>query len=222
MADFTAIGNSAAFYLAPGRNLLLTISGTFVAVMELQRRISANAWETVCPITVTKSLVLPPGTYRLACTGFTSGTATYVQTTTAQVLWELRDGNGVLRARIDGDGNVTGFGGVTGTILRGTGEDGLTAHAGGTKAAALALSALVQDHRISVCATDDDSVLLPPAVVGERHFVMNSGASKLRVFGAGTDTINDVVTATGVQQNSGVGALYVCIAAGAWYRALGS
>ena len=95
-------------------------------------------------------------------------------------------------------------------------EDTLTAHAGGTKAAALALSATKNFHRVSVCATEGDSVLLPAATVGQSHFVRNDGAAPMKVYGAGTDTINDIATATGVQQSENSGALYECLTAGEW------
>lgn len=52
---------------------------------------------------------------------------------------------------------------------------------------------------------------------------MNSAAANsMQVFGSGTDTINDVVTATGVAQAAGKGAWYVDVAAGKWYRSLGA
>ena len=97
----------------------------------------------------------------------------------------------------------------------------VTAAAGGTKAAALALTA--GNVNISVCATAADSVLLPLAQAGLVMNISNSGAASAQVFGAGTDTINDVATGTGVAQANGKSAVYFCTAsapAGKWYRVL--
>lgn len=96
-------------------------------------------------------------------------------------------------------------------------EDTLTAHAGGTQAAALALSATKNYHRISVCATAGDSVLLPPATVGQSHFVRNDGAASCQVYGTSPDTIDGVATATGVAVPAGVGRWFVCTTAAKWY-----
>lgn len=114
-------------------------------------------------------------------------------------------------------GATSGSGLSIGGLFTLTGvEDTLTAHAGGTKAAALALSATKNFHRVSVCATEGDSVLLPAATVGQSHFVRNDGAAPMKVYGAGTDTINGIATATGVQQSHASGALYECLTAGEW------
>lgn len=99
----------------------------------------------------------------------------------------------------------------------------VTAKAGGTKAAATLLnSALVE---ISVCATNGDSVLLPLGYAGLEVCIYNAGAANAQVFGQGTDTINAVVTATGVTQNAGVTAIYKCVrvtgaGVGLWSRLL--
>ena len=102
-------------------------------------------------------------------------------------------------------------------------QDTITAKAGGTQAAAVALTSAV--NRVSVCATGGDSVKLPAAVPGREVMITNSGAASLQVFGSGTDTINGVATATGVAQGIGLTALYKCISVsaagvGAWFRLL--
>ena len=99
-------------------------------------------------------------------------------------------------------------------------ENALTAHAGGTQAAALALSATAKFHRVSTCATAGDSVSLPTAVANDWHYIRNDGAAACQVFGAGTDTINGVATATGVSLPVGVGALFVSTAANTWTSAV--
>ena len=92
--------------------------------------------------------------------------------------------------------------------------NGLTAHAGGGQGSALALTALV--NRITTVATAGDSVLLPAAAAGLEITVINSGANALQVFGAGTDTINGVATATGVSQMVNSAVTYFCTVAGLW------
>lgn len=94
-------------------------------------------------------------------------------------------------------------------------SDALTAHAGGTQAAALALTS--KFNVVSTVATAGDSVKLPPAVVGLTVIVVNAdSADSMQVFGAGTDTINGVATATGVSQAAGTLVVYRCNAAGKW------
>jgi hypothetical protein len=109
---------------------------------------------------------------------------------------------------------------ATGPTLAGnvkvSSADNLTAHAGGGKASALALTADI--NRISTVATAADSVLLPASVAGMRIVVINGAATNaMQVFGTGTDTINDVATATGVSQSAGIATLYSCPVAGKWY-----
>lgn len=114
------------------------------------------------------------------------------------------------------DATVGGKLAVTGILTQGV-ATGVTARAGGTKALATALTK--QLNRITVCATADDSVLLPPAQVGAVVAVFNDGAAAARVFGAGTDTIDGVATGTGVPLTNAKRALFICFAAGAWVSA---
>lgn len=106
--------------------------------------------------------------------------------------------------------------------LIGSVQYGITAKAGGTKALALQLNASL--CVVTVCATNNDSVKLPPGYAGLTVMVVNMGAATLAVFGSGTDTINDVATATGVTQATLISGLYRCAAvvsgAGKWYRVL--
>lgn len=96
--------------------------------------------------------------------------------------------------------------------------DGLTAHAGGTQAAALQLAAVI--NRVATVATAADSVKLPLAVAGAICIIVNDAANALQAFGAGTDTINDVATATGIPVAGNSVAIFFCTtsaAAGKWY-----
>lgn len=99
-------------------------------------------------------------------------------------------------------------------ILDVSAANALTAHAGGTQAAALALTA--QKNRITICANAGDSVRLPTSVAGRTVDVVNATATAAQVFGAGTDTINGVATATGVLQPPYSVHTYHCEVAGTW------
>lgn len=105
---------------------------------------------------------------------------------------------------------------LTGGTIREPTEDTLTAHAGGGQGSALALAVAKKYHRISVCATAGDSVVLPTSTAGQAHFIRNDGAAAAQVFGTSPDTVNGVATATGVPLATGVGTWYVCTTAGNW------
>lgn len=96
----------------------------------------------------------------------------------------------------------------------------LTAHAGGTQAAALALTA--NFNNVTTVATAADSVRLPTSVAGMQVTIANNGASSMQVYGAGTDTINSVATATGVPQAIGTVVTYFAAVAGNWVASLSS
>mgnify|MGYP006921458617 CR=1 FL=1 len=101
-------------------------------------------------------------------------------------------------------------------------ETGITAAAGGTQAAARKLTEA--NNVVGTVASAADSVRLPPAQVGRRVLVRNSGANSMQVFGDGSDTINAAATATGVAQAASTSALYWCASVtggvGAWFRIL--
>lgn len=97
----------------------------------------------------------------------------------------------------------------------------VTAAAGGTQAKGTQLSGTAAN--ITVCATDNDSVRLPLAIAGITYDLVNNGAKSAQVFGAGTDTINGVATATGVAQAAGKAGHYFCTKTapgGTWFRVL--
>lgn len=93
--------------------------------------------------------------------------------------------------------------------------DNITAHAGGGQASAVALVSEI--NRVTTVTTAGDSVALPAAAPGLSVVLMNHGANAMQVFGAGTDTINDVATATGVSQMAGSISIYACATSGKWY-----
>lgn len=98
--------------------------------------------------------------------------------------------------------------------------DALTAHAGGTKALALALTANI--NTLSVCATALDSVLAPPSAAGGLAVITNNGAAGCAVYGAGTDTINGVATATAYWLAPGQTVVLWSTVAGKWNASIAS
>lgn len=93
-------------------------------------------------------------------------------------------------------------------------SNAVTAFATGGQTSATALTGMI--NRISTCATAGDSVKLPASAAGLEITVINDGAAGAQIFGAGTDTINSVATATGVPQMPGTIVTYRCTAAGNW------
>src|ERR1700743_476527 len=74
-------------------------------------------------------------------------------------------------------------------------QNGITAHSGGTKAAAFQLPANVAQFEVDTVAADNDSVLLPAAKTGQSVAVFNNGGHILAIYGRGSDTINGQATA---------------------------
>jgi hypothetical protein len=100
-------------------------------------------------------------------------------------------------------------------------EDAVTAHAGGGQGSATALSTTAKIHRISTCTTAADSVIFGAvAAINDWHVVRNAGAASLQIYGSGTDTINDVATATGIAIPPGCSALFASTAANKWWATL--
>ncbi len=94
-------------------------------------------------------------------------------------------------------------------------QDGITAKAGGGQTNATLIT--TQNSRVTTVAAAGDSIKLPPAVPGLDLIIINHGVNPMQVFGSGTDTIDDVATATGVQQMQDSTTLYFCLTAGLWY-----
>ncbi len=96
-----------------------------------------------------------------------------------------------------------------------TGADAITAHSTGGQGSAFQLVAGI--NRVSIVAAIGDSVKLPVSVAGLFVQVTNAAALALQLFGAGTDTINDVATATGIQVPGKSSVVCYCPVAGKWY-----
>lgn len=103
-------------------------------------------------------------------------------------------------------------------------ETGITAHAGGTQAAALALSATKSIHNVTIVGSANDSIVLPASTGGGAvHWVKNSAAANsLQLFGLAADTIDGVTASTGVAVAAGKSRLVVDAASGAWQSLLGA
>lgn len=104
---------------------------------------------------------------------------------------------------------------VSGNFLIHTSDNAITAHAGGGQGSATALPDEI--NNVTIVATAGDSVSLPVSIAGMEVVVINDAVNSMQVFGAGTDTIDDVATATGVSQNGKSAVLYSSPIAGKWY-----
>jgi len=109
--------------------------------------------------------------------------------------------------------NSTDVGTLVG-LIKEQASNAVTAHAGGTQAAAIALTSMI--NRISTVTTAGDSAKLPTAAAGFVIFVFNDGANSAQIFGNGTDTINSIATATGVPLPAGAVAIFIATATGNW------
>src|SRR5581483_560268 len=83
--------------------------------------------------------------------------------------------------------NGTGEG-FSGSLMTVSYTDGVTAHAGGGRAAAVPIIGMIT--RVTTVATAADSVVLPAAVPGLDLTIINAGANAMQVFANGSDTID--------------------------------
>lgn len=90
----------------------------------------------------------------------------------------------------------------------------ITAFAGGGQAGATQIATEVAN--VTTVVTSGDSVKLPVAAAGLTIHIINSATKPIQVFGAGTDTINGVATAVGVNQMPFSVVHYVCSVTGTW------
>ena len=99
-------------------------------------------------------------------------------------------------------------------------NNGITALAGGANSAATPVLAPGL-NRITVCATNGDSVILPTAAAGTFCMVVNSGAATLKMFAQTSDTINTTAGATGLSSlTTGLCALYFAPVNNKWFQLL--
>ncbi|SRR6266446_3508933 len=108
-----------------------------------------------------------------------------------------------------------GWGGPNGLFFSESFADGIVATPSGNQATAFQLAR--QNNRITVVASQNDAVKLPPATAGLEVILINHGANPCQVFGSGSDTINDVAGSVGVSMMQNSAVLYLCFSNGAWY-----
>jgi hypothetical protein len=93
--------------------------------------------------------------------------------------------------------------------------DNVTATPSGTQANAYQIT--TQFTRVTTVATSGDAVKLPIAIPGNDIVVVNHGNNPMTVFGSGSDTVDDVAGATGVQQMQNSYVLWAATSAGKYY-----
>ena len=109
------------------------------------------------------------------------------------------------------EGLATGYSGAFQTLS----FTPTVAAAGTTQGAATNLTTMI--NRVSSATTGSATgVRLPASVPGMEVLVINKASVPIQVYGAGTDTINAIATATGISQGINTAALYVCDVAGNW------
>jgi hypothetical protein len=241
-STFTAVGASSSLAIAPNASVTIALTNTWVGRVVLQKALGAQAWQTIRSYTGNVSTTVTAGPdgdiYRWYCDAYTSGTVTYsladsstntvsglgsvARATETTFVIDTADINGgaidgaIIGAASPAAATVTTL--TASGLLRFTGvETAITAHAGGTQAAAQALSATKNMHHITVCATNADSVIMPAATTGQVHWIKNMGAATLQIFGALTETIDDIASATGIAVATGKGCVLFCPVAGKWY-----
>jgi hypothetical protein len=111
--------------------------------------------------------------------------------------------------------NGTGEG-FSGSLMTVSYTEGITAHAGGGRASAVPIVAMIT--RVTTVASAADSVVLPAAVPGLELTIINAGANAAQVFASGSDTIDGTAGATGVSQAAAKTVQYLSTAAGTWHR----
>lgn len=95
-------------------------------------------------------------------------------------------------------------------------QQSVTAKAGGTRAAAVAITAALTN--VTVSATAGDSLVLPSAaaVLGQSYTIFNNGAAAATLYALASDTINGTAGATGVSIVPGGSITVRSVAAATW------
>lgn len=205
----TTQGGSSPVVYAGDFSLLTTAAGATACTIDSGFPVSQSA--VVVNISTVTGLLFPPtsgtinGGSANASVAIPPGASAEVTRTSATGFW-VQFGTAAA-----GSGSVV-LGGVT---------DGVTAFAGGGQTNATQLTGIASN--VTTVATIADSVKLPLAQAGMVYMIHNNAANATQVFGAGTDTINGVATATGVSQAATTSALYFATTsapAAKWFRIL--
>jgi hypothetical protein len=103
-------------------------------------------------------------------------------------------------------------------------QNGITAHAGGTQAAAFQLVPGAAIYEVDTVATTGDSIALFAAIPGHAIAILNAGASTLDVYAyagisngvSAGDKINNSSNSTAYQLTTFQMATFFCAKAGVW------
>lgn len=210
---FAGGGQSSAVLLTAELNKITTVAtaGDSVKLPVTQGNIAAGLGAPGAGLTV---YVINKGAN--ACQVYGSGTDTIDDQATATGVSQMPNSLVLYSCVTPGvwhsEGLATGWGGPGLQTVSNT--TGITAFAGGGQSSATALTGMV--NRISTVATAGDSVRLPASAAGLQIVIDNRGANPCQVFGAGTDTINGIATATGISQGVNTIVTYTCTVAGNW------
>lgn len=99
-------------------------------------------------------------------------------------------------------------------IIRGT-SSAITAFAGGGQASATQITKDI--NRISVCATNGDSVKLPVSLAGMEIFIANDGAANCNIFPETGEAIDGLaVNASYELKTIAKNVKFICVQAGSW------
>jgi hypothetical protein len=201
LVAFAGGGQASATQLAAGVNRIATV---------------ATAADSVkLPVSLAGMLVIIINNATNPCQVFGAGTDTINGVATATGISQPGNSIDLYACPVAGKWFTESGVGFSGSLFTESAKDAITAFAGGGQTNATLLAA--QTNRITTVATAADSVKLPVSAAGLEIIVINSGANAMQVFGSGTDTINDVATATGVSQPANSIDVYACPVAGKWY-----
>src|SRR3990167_547165 len=193
-STFTAAGVSAVLRLDAEEEVDISISGTYVASVKVERAVTSDlsAWETILgPFSVDDATVA--GRYhagknerlRFNCVDYTSGTVTYSMGDNDLPISELRDPAGVLLESVTQAGHT--FEGITTVAQGAAGASTLTLPLGTSIEAALPPGFGVNDSfdfsliNISTVAAEDALLAVNTGVtiVGNLNVASNAAATDL-------------------------------------------
>lgn len=88
---------------------------------------------------------------------------------------------------------------------------------GTNRAGAFAILASITNVTVAASGT---GVVLPASNPGLKYYIFNGGANTIKVYGAGSDTIDGTAGSSGVSLTNAARCQYICIANGTWISAL--
>lgn len=94
-----------------------------------------------------------------------------------------------------------------------SGQDNIVAHAGGGQGSATQITAIIA--RVTVSATNGDSVMMPPALQGD-YFVKNDGAHSITIFPQPGEKMNGTKNGS-FSLNAAQAMMLFCVTNGEWH-----